>query len=64
MSDEKRREQYPSAPPVEKGREGDGPSKEALERRAWMNRRNQALQRLGAKPKDGINFGKGDRKGK
>ncbi len=45
-------EQYPAAP------------KDTLERRAWFGRRNRALQELGARPVNGIDFGRGDRKGK
>ncbi len=49
MSD---REQYPVAP------------KDVKERREWMRRRNAAIQGRGLRPTNGIDFGRGDRKGR
>ncbi len=46
-----RREQYLGAP------------SDPVERREWMNRRNAAIQD-GVAPVNGIDFGRGDRKGR
>ncbi len=53
-----RREQYPAAPAVQKGTRNLVPTEEGKRRREWMNKRNEAIQRAGYKPPDGVTFGR------
>ncbi len=51
-------EQYLAAPRVVKGTVGLEPTMEGRNRREWMNKRNEAIQRAGYKPPDGVTFGR------